>query len=182
MMPLGAGKAEVALEKIAKSLLEKDALISGMIVLHRSEIEAGDLHGLLERLGPETPPKDLNVIAASTLLAVEGYVDTDAEIYEIPACREFYQRKCEKWTPWLFAGSIWTADLMAIVLACLPRVICIRRGADLVVRWEAEDMQAFLQKSLPTAAWLHHRAGIGKEDGCSLLMASAAYVGLPFSE
>lgn len=179
-MPFGAGKAEVAQQKMEKLLVEDNAPISGMIIFARPEIEAGHQPGLMERLGPEAPPNDLHVIAGSTLLTVGGYSETEAEIYEIPACRKFFQSQTVTWAPWLFAGSIWTADLMAVVLTCLPRVTCLRRGADLFVRWESDDIQEFFEKSLPTAAWLHSRAGIRKEKGCAMLKASAAYLGLPF--
>lgn len=176
-MPIGAGKAEVALNH-AISCPD----LSGMLVLHRHDIETGRIPGLQSQFGPDADPRDLSILAGSTLIVLEGYSDDDREIYEIPEIRAYFQNQNAKWSPWLFAGSIFTADLFAIVLACLPSVSCWRHDDELFVRWHAEEMEAFLQKSLPAAAWLHNRAGVKKERGCALLKAAAAYIGLPFSE
>jgi len=176
-MPLGAGKAEVAL----KHAISRPEL-SGMLILHRSEIETGWIPGLQSQLGPEADPQDLSILAGSTIITIEGYIDDDREIYEIPEIRDYFKSQNSVWAPWLFAGTIFTADLFAIVLACLPTITCCRRNGRLHVKWLEEEMLAFLKQSLPTAAWLHDRAGIKKERGCAQLMAAAAYIGLPFSE
>lgn len=176
-MPPGAGKTEVAL----KHAISRPEL-SGMLILHRSEIETGWIPGLQSQLGPEADPQDLSILAGSTIITIEGYIDDDREIYEIPEIRGYFKRQNKIWAPWLFAGTIFTADLFAIVLACLPTITCCRRNGHLHIKWVEEEMLAFLQKSLPAAAVLHSRAGIKKEKGCAQLKAAAAYVGLAFSE
>jgi hypothetical protein len=180
-MPVGAGKSEIAIKNVPR-LMEKSAPVSGMIILHREEIEAGDQPGLMERLGPLAPAQDLSVIAGSTILALDGYADSPREIYEIPEVRHYFKVQNQQWSPWVFAGSVWTADLFAIVLACLPSVIICRHGDELTVRWDTKEMHAFFERSLPTAAMLHSRADISNEEGYSMLKATAGYLGLPSEE
>ena len=180
-MPGGAGKSEMAIENVPQ-LIEKNAPISGMIILHREEIETGDQPGLMERPGPLALAQDLSVIAGSTILAVDGYADSTREIYEIPEVREYFKVQNQQWSPWVFAGSVWTADLFAIVLSCLPSVIICRHRDELTVRWDTKEMHAFFESCLPAAAMLHSRAGISNEEGYSMLKATAGYLGLPIEE
>jgi hypothetical protein len=179
-MPKGAGKAEMSLDRICLDSGE-NCPISGMLVFSLDGAEPGGI-GEIQRLVSQTAPEDLRIMAGSSILAVRGFEDTEAEIYEIPEVRAFFKEQNQTCSPWLFAGTVSTADLLAIVLACLPTVFCWRQGDDLFVRWEESEMRAFLNKALPTAAFLCHRAGIGKEEGRALLKAAAAYIGLPFSK
>lgn len=73
-----------------------------------------------------------------------------------------------------FAGSVWTPDLFAIVLSCLPSLLVRRHGEDIEVSWDAKEMHAFFERFLPTAALLHSRAGIDNQEGDTLLKATAA--------
>jgi len=180
-MPIGTGKTEFSLSRIAQ-LPDPYEHFDGMLVFSRSMIEAGDISAVITQLGHNSNPNYLRAMAGATIITVEGYAEEDSEIYEIPAVRKYFRTLSAKWSPWLFAGTIFTADLFAIVLACLPSVTCIREDGEITVFWKLEEMEAFLRKSLPTAAWLHNRAGVVKEDGCAMLKAAAAYLGLPFSE
>jgi len=154
------------------------APIVGTLILNRSEVEKGDMPIITQVLGPRTPPLLLRKMAGSLIIAIKGYADTDSEIYEIPELRNYLRTKSELWSPWLFTGSIFSPDLMALVLACLPSITCWRCHGEIYVRWNNAEMKEFLRKSLPTAAWLHARAGIGVKEGSTLLKATAAYLGI----
>lgn len=179
-MPVGAGKAEITLPKIEK-LLASGAHISGMLVLRGQDLAGSMSSEIMNQLGPDAPSENLREMAGATVITLAEFADREEEIYEIPEVRDFFQRQNKIWSPWLFAGTIFTPDLFAVVLAGLPSLTCCRRDGHLHVEWEEEDMQAFLHQSLPAAAKLHKRAGIKNEKGCALLSASAAYLGLSFT-
>lgn len=180
-IPMGAGKTEFSLSRLER-FPDPTEFLDGMLVFSRSMIEAGDVSAVITQLGPNARPHYLKAMAGATILTVEGYAEDESEIYEIPAVRKYFCELSGKWSPWLFAGSIFTADLFAITLACLPSVTCRRANGELTVSWNREEMEAFLKQSLPTAAWLHNRAGVDKQEGCAMLKAAAAYLGLPFTE
>jgi len=179
-MPIGSGKAEIALPK-TEQLIADGAPVSGMLVLRGQDLAGSMRSEIMSQLGPYAPPENLQEMAGATIITLAEFDDHEEEIYEIPEVRDFFQRQNKIWSPWLFAGTIFTADLFAIVLASLPTITCCRRDGHLRVEWQEEEMQAFLHQALPAAAKLHRRAGIGKENGCALLSASAAYLGLPFT-
>lgn len=179
-MPIGAGKAEIALPK-TEQLIAGGAPVSGMLVLRGQDLAGSMSAEIMTRLGPQAPPENLQEMAGATIITLAEFDDHEEEIYEIPEIREFFQRQNKIWSPWLFAGSIFTADLFAVVLASLSTITCCRRDGQLHVEWVEEEMRAFLHQSLSAAAKLHRRAGIGKEKGCALLSASAAYLGLSFT-
>ncbi len=179
-MPPGAGKAEIALTKV-NDLLADGARVTGMLVLRGQDL-AGSMRSEISRqLGPQSPPDNLREMAGATIITLAEFDDHEEEIYEIPEVRDFFQKQNKIWAPWLFAGTIFTPDLFAIVLAGLPNVTCSRRDGHLHVEWVEEEMRAFLHRSLPAAAGLFRQAGIPKENACALLGAAAAYLGLPFT-
>lgn len=176
-MPKGAGKPEVAVDRI-QELVDRGAQISGLLSMGREEVEKGAMPQIMKQFGPDASREDLRVMASSTVLGVGGYDDTEAEIYEIPEVREFFRQQNKQWAPWIFLGSVWTADFMAIALACLPRVTCWRKDGEIFVEWTKEDMSAFVNLSVQTTALLHVRAGIDRNEGCAKLQATAAYLGI----
>lgn len=178
-MPVGAGKAEITLPK-TEQLLAGGAPVSGMLVLRGQDLTGSMWSEIRRQIGPYAPPENLREMVGATIIALAEFDDREEEIYEIPEVRDFFKEQNGIWSPWLFAGTIFTPDLFAIVLACLPTITCYRHEGQLHVQWVEEQMEEFLHHSLPTAAKLHERAGIAKEKGCALLGASAAYLGLSY--
>lgn len=177
-IPSGAGKTEVAFKRLQSSDGDPEG-VNRMLVLPRWTIEAGFASVIDHTLGADAPGEGLREMAGATLVTVAGYGDCDEELFEIPEVREFFRQQNERWAPWVFAGSIFTADLFAIALASLPSVVSWRRGDELHVRWREEEMTKFFLGSVRVAGCLHSRAGIGWDEGIAMLAAVAAYLGLP---
>lgn len=180
-MPPGAGKAEITLTKV-DDLLADGARVTGMLVLRGQDLAGSMRPEIMRQLGPDASPENLQEMAGATIITLAEFNDREEEIYEIPEIREFFRKQNEDWAPWVFAGSVWTPDLFAICLACLPSLIVRRHGEDIEVSWDEKEMHSFFDSCLPAAAMLHSRAGISNEEGYSMLKATAGYLGLPIEE
>ena len=180
-IPLGVGKAEGVREHIEALHRSKipDKLVPEYIdYATKHEIENCDIRRMLTAFGPDADRKLLRESQGKVLFAVEGYDNTPEELIEIPEIRRYFRFVFETWPHWLFSGSVFSPNLMVIVLSTLPNVTIVRDAESVTVRYQRADMEAFLNKAVLAAAWLQHRIGISRRKGLSQLRMKAGYLGL----
>ncbi|MEU0502026.1 caspase family protein [Nocardia sp. NPDC005998] len=91
------------------------------LVVDRADIESGNIEPTLRVLQRLVSSREFARAAQGILdLRIDGYDDTDAELFEIESVRAFIQALDEKFPYWLFFSSVHTSSLQMIAWCFLP--------------------------------------------------------------
>ncbi|MEA3640257.1 MAG: chlororespiratory reduction 6 domain-containing protein [Lamprobacter sp.] len=116
----------------------KDELM--ILVIHRDEVEAGDIAPVLQQLEFMTETRELAERWEGRLgFVFEGWDDDPREVVEIPAVRRYFTNLTEAWPYWLhFIEKVGGTLPRVLGLLCLGHRETIAPG---LVGWAFEDLE-----------------------------------------
>jgi hypothetical protein len=116
----------------------KDELM--ILVIHRDEVEAGDIAPVLQQLEFMTETRELAERWEGRIAVVfNGWDDDPREVVEIPAVRRYFADLTEAWPYWLhFIEKVGDTLPLVLGLLCLGHREAIAPG---LIGWAFEDLE-----------------------------------------
>ncbi len=149
-----------------------------VFVLSRKEVETRDYTRYMATFGPFSSQADIRQIHSRILLTFSDYDDTDAELFEIPAVRDYCDMIDWLWPGWLYFSNL-ESDCLKVIAACsLTSLIAARtKGTtDIALTLNQSELHGWVNHCIPTAVALQRLGGTKSDAG--IQKSAIRYFGL----